>query len=691
MNNIKERIEELAISLKRDNDAYYAIDVQKIKFGLYLSFLKKGYFQEDDLANDDLLSNTPTQYLPCDVSIVDTFHLSTPTVRSIVLEYSQFASLSLSEQDAEVIRDLSKSLPLTIEQINFALLAKGVFPNSISTSAFCEIATQVCGGNFSSFRLYPVSARRTQSGELGVRLGRFERSAVMIVTTESSEKKLKSVFPKLIRACEKMAALTYAVDLQCAVDLKVNKLNKKTLISIDTIMAVLSARDDFYQVSSDCCILSSAHSARANDFVHTLVPYIKAFGSMSIERLPVMFRRFFDYRVRVGSYRTAKSGGSDRVSSLDFSRGYTDGFFSMPTVLACLRHSGYFEISDTLVTLSDTAPDVKLFSYWHEMLLSFVVERQNDVYDFYSCLETNQNYERHLGYTFAEYCAEKYKLEMLSALKEPRGFFIKQGSGYSVDDATVMFADNHRGDYIEPTATVCDELILLTMNKLDEHKQISTSNFTLYKDAIDKEWKTKGTKRATLPNLYSNAEYVADLEIWFTYSHFQQSLTYLRSDTVVCEKAIELLKGRRAYIESLERLSDGSLSERVLSSIEPTIERLDSRIALYENRIEVNRRLSDAVLQSDRYKSYLELMSELEELKERKQSLKISAREYKAHLFIHDYLRKAGDVVTETDMLTVIDEHIKSLLITTTSDGATWYNNGHVLVTTHPYSVPPRL
>lgn len=690
MINVENIIEEQAISLKSSKSEYDQIDIKKIRFGLYLAFLKKGYFSDSDFSNHELLENTPVRYLPCDHSLVDDYHLSTPTVRSLVLEFSEYCCVTLSPDDASAVREIVDELPLTVAQINSHLLFKNVVSNSISASAFCELAEQAANVDATSFRVYPVSDKRSESGELGVRKGRYEREAVVVVSPQSKVKKLKALFPKLVRACEKMSALTYATDMQCAVNLKANILSKRHLISLDTMMAVLQERNDFAPVSSTVCILSGAHSSGHNDFISTLIPYVRTFGSVSTEQLTVFFRQFFDYRLRVGSHRLAKNDKnshkeavSAKVSALDFAKGYSDSFFSLPVVIQCLEHSGYFVINEGSVSLSESAPDVPINSYWREMLLHFVHDCQDEVLHFYLTSRVTGTYERHIAHSFSRYCAQEYRKELVEALRHPDGFFYSENGRCYIDDECSRTADNHRGEFIEPEASNIDEMILRLITQAADEKQKGVNNFDQYKAAVDEEWNSKKRKLSRF-DMYMNDEFVDDLRAWLTNSHYQKALTTLRSDSIMTEQYKAGLLSRVAFVNR-QLQSDGN------HNLLETLERLHERIKTCDNRIAVNQRLSEEVLASDRFKNYMALVEEIDTLKDKKQSLKISGRAYKASLFIHDFIRSSGGSVSESDVESAIHKYIESLLDNTTSEGASWYNNGHMLISTHPYSIPPWL
>ncbi|MEI8659426.1 hypothetical protein [Vibrio sp. Hal054] len=688
MLHIDQRITELTQSLKAHNDAYYVVKPESIRFGLYLAFLKKGYCHAQELAFDELLANVPSEYLPCSLAMTDSYHISTSSVRTIVMQYSELASFDVCEQDANAILSVVDALPLSLNQINTQLIEKEVITRPISANAFCELVAQISDHSVSSFRVYPSSAKASY-GAAELRSERFSRDAVLIVCLTSGLAVIKALFAKLIRASEKLSAITYALDVQCITNLHANHQNNKPCIHIDTLMAVLSTRDDFHAVSPTVCILSHAHTSKTLNFVTMLVPYVRTFKTVATYQLPTLFRRFFDFRLNVSNQELAKvaidapKSVTDKVSTVDFAYHANPDFFCESVALACLNHSGFFVVKGNEITLQSHAPAIQLSSYWQDMLLTFCHEHSDQVECFYN---STNNSGKHIANDFAAYCATQFKAELYHSLLSPNGFFVANDVGYSITPDCELVAQNHRGDYLEPDASQCALLISEIEQQLYSLRQLGKGLLNKNKTALDAKFKKKTKPRPTLYDLYYDTQYVSQLKNLIVSAHGLYALSFIRSDSSVCEKAANGYKERLNYI--VAQMNHEGLEHS--TGLVRAMTNLQNKLDACTNRIEVNESLKQAVLCSPLYKEFNILIEQLVALKEQRHAMKITGRQYKAPLFIHDFLAGQTKAVSVEEVSAYIEDYCASLLDSTSVAGSSWYRNSHVIFTTHPYSIPPR-
>ncbi|AZS26292.1 hypothetical protein DYL72_15395 [Vibrio anguillarum] len=681
MIDIKKHIEDISISLKNKEDKFYLYEFSKIRFGVYLSFLKMGLVHDEDLANRELIENTPSEYLPCAPSVSDSFHLSTQTVRTTLIEFTPYIHFSLSEEDKESITDIVNSLPLTITQINALLQSKLVVRHSVTANGFCFLARLATGVEPQICRINPISSRAISSLNSD-RFRRFEKPFInMIFPNDMKSKFIISLIDKMIRSAEKLSALMGVVDLDCITELPANKdNNNEKFISPDVLHSVLSVRSEFKTINGHACLIESNLDS---GFIEILSVFVGRCGFIHKDRLVRFFESYFHFKTkeragRIDKHKKSVKGNSlsTKVSKYDFNKNITDSFFKKEVVLSAVDNSGIFYCDDSdNYKLKKGIKPASQKAYWVELLLDFVVNNREKV-DANRASKSSESSPSHIALEFRNYCADVYERELAFALETPMSFFRKDGDTIFIDDECIEFANNRRGDFIEPDASECDELSLSIISKMNDIKDLGYSNHDIYKSVFDSKWKK--SKEAVIA-LYMNDDYVDDLSLWLKKSFFSQSVNFLRSDIAIAEQYKVTLSSRMAYIDALMK-TDSS------PNLNEVKDRIEYRLECCEKRVSTNLRLIDEVLSTPDYLQYKALQEELNTIKIRKSSLKITGRQFKAYLHLHDFIVTQKGKATKSELLAFIDNYIADLKMAKSDDGVVFRNNCYWLVSNHPFA-----
>ncbi|MGN2715587.1 hypothetical protein ACTFQF_00145 [Aliivibrio fischeri] len=280
--------------------------------------------------------------------------------------------------------------------------------------------------------------------------------------------------------------------------------------------------------------------------------------------------------------------------------------------------------------------------------------------------------EEKSSYTISLSDAQDYSIEYLNNrfdfyLNNENGFFSNKDKVCSVGQENIHYVNNRNSAYLKPDIDELNDMLGSKYVLLDEIKQKASSNHEVYSEVFSEKWKKVESKNKVDPDyLFTNDEYVNDLEMLYTKSFYTNSLSQIEQQISFSEKRIAESEKRRVFIQSF------SHSEPSSKELNSSLSKLDEREFYAKNKIDQLKKIKKAVFTSESYIEWTKLLLEIEDIKSRKKLLRINPIELKAGLLIHEKIIQEGGDMLISDIKIWIDDVVRRSSSNGDGDGLLW-------------------
>ncbi len=649
-------------------------DYDRVLLDVYLTVLKCGLLTSDSLTYSELLERTPSKYYPCPLHMVDTYNLSTLTVQNRVKKCLDLLEFELSDSDIESIKELYGLLPLTTDQANTFLINKDVIDSRYSHDGICfliKLATKK-DVKKAPINIYDEVADNS-SGEKE-RAKRNSKPSVFVICPDNIQpQKLKVHFLKVLRAVRAMTNQLGFVVLDLVCNSAPLVIKKRNVITVDLVKSVLSARTEYEYVSNGIVIASDIDKS---EYVRLLALLLNKVGSVPTSFASTFFKSFYEYKLQAS--RVKSSDSSDRsnrkkIAFFDLVSGFDVNTIDERTIESVVELSNILSVSSDAISVNQEMKDSDILhndSYWLSIYLDFIS----------STCTSNPTLD-----DLCNYYVDVARNSFEKAFKNPNGFFGVAGENLFVSDDHSLYANNRRGEFVQPDFDSVNDDIAFKLSKLDELKTLGQSNFSVYEEAFMAVWKPKKgskAKKRSLMELYSDSEFVSDLRTWMVNSRPQSAINYLKTDNATCDYCISSLVKRLAYIKSQESLIQNSSDSEALDT---TISNTEHKIELWNERKSINLEILNDVSQSELSVKMEAINAELEVLYALRKSLRIKTKEFESHLLIHDWIVQSGGTLAVERVYDMAESYLSVLCSKSVPANVPVYHALYNLFNYHPF------
>ncbi|ELP5729202.1 hypothetical protein QTV44_002468 [Vibrio vulnificus] len=642
-------------------------EYRRLRFDVYTSLLNMGFVIDEVVAFPSVLSRTPEEYYYCDPSLVDTFHVSPQTLRNShkVLSPKLLGIIRdemLSDNDRHVLRRLLPNLPLTPNQINTTLMNEGVITSPISHVAMMYLFEMV--GDTVDAWLAPKYAPRDKSSK---RAARFSRPTVPVLFNDTVAKnQLVSYINKLVRAAEKISSVIGFVDLDLLVKISpLDKFKAKKSVLKEFLRSFFSYREEYCDNGS-YIIISKVDDS---DFVRRLGVFIQSVGAVSPSIASPFMLRCINYKCYLSQQgldehneQLAKDSFSTKFRTSDYELDYVPS----DVALWVLSHSELLHVSESSIGLSSLAFNRVNEMFWVDYFLQYRSSQSYRQYD---------NISEAID-AFCDYIIGIFQSEFRYCLVEPKGFFGVTSDKVYVESVHSNHSANHRGDYIQPNATLLDEEFHSVFLEFKEFQDLLESNYEVYSRAFYNKY---ADKTASQVNNFFKDDFIEDLYEWLSRSPIDTATGFI-------ERNISKFEGMIANIDA-RRNNNYQLAELLNVRNDQSIESLNTRRTQVEFCLDESRAILERLKTSEVASETLRYQSELERLTSAKKALKIRTVDFKYYLLIHDLIVGNGGEVSREDFDLILQDYLDSLCVNVDGKLSLIRVVAHRILSQHPFAI----
>ncbi|ACH64673.1 hypothetical protein [Aliivibrio fischeri] len=661
MIDFEGRVNEIATSLYNEN-LTNSVDIKRVTFDIYITMLKQGFLCSESLTNEKLLSHVPYEYYPCNSHLVGSFYMTPAMLRIISKKYESYIKINISEEDKKEIVILSKMLPLTHEQANLYLLNNNVISNEIAPEGI-----QYLINNFSNISCKPVllSIYPIDANAKVERAKRNTKPSIYYLLPDVINKtKFNTHLESIKRQVARQESYIGFSILSSICDSFPFKFNGKNILTTDFVRSILSSRPEFKLIDDISCISQDVSNS---EFSSLLKQYINHVGTISHSDAYAFFLRYFEYKkFKQGGYsknndfgKTTKTKRDEKLQFSDIVDNVViDYLFNVEDVIYILSNIDGFVIGDNSIDFDgiDSSIHGVNESAWDAFFLSFCKKIREEKSSYTISLSDAQDYS-------IEYLNNRFDFY----LNNENGFFSNKDKVCSVGQENIHYVNNRNSAYLKPDIDELNDMLGSKYVLLDEIKQKASSNHEVYSEVFSEKWKKVESKNKVDPDyLFTNDEYVNDLEMLYTKSFYTNSLSQIEQQISFSEKRIAESEKRRVFIQSF------SHSEPSSKELNSSLSKLDEREFYAKNKIDQLKKIKKAVFTSESYIEWTKLLLEIEDIKSRKKLLRINPIELKAGLLIHEKIIQEGGDMLISDIKIWIDDVVRRSSSNGDGDGLLW-------------------
>lgn len=671
-------VNNIAISLFNSNSVNNNVEFKRVLFDVYITMLKQGFLCSESLTNEKLLSYTPYEYFPCDAHLVGSFYMTPAMLRIITKKYEQNVKLDISNDDKKQICNLSKLLPLTHEQANLYLINNNVIASEIAPEGIQYLINSVSNIHCKPvlMSIYPIDS--------SVKVERAKRntkpSVYYFLPDVINKTKFNSHIESIKRQISRQSSYIGFSILTSICDSFPFKFNGKNIITVDFIRSILSARPEFKIIDDISCVTQEPSSS---EFSSLLKQYLSNVGEISHNDAYNFFLRYFEYKkFKQGGYnknadfgKTVKSKKdeklqfSDIVDNIvpDYLLSVDDIIFvisNIEGIIVTEKNINFDGVDNSIYGVNESAWDAFFLSYCKS-------EREKNNAKYSISMRSAQEY-------FLNYISEQFKFY----LNNDNGFFSVVDGYCCVNDENINYFNNRNSVYLKPNIDELNDSLGTKYVLLDEIKQKSLSNHDIYSEVFSEKWGKIESKNKEDPDfLFTNDDYVKDLTMVYVKSFYMHSLSLIEQQVSFSNKRIADCQKRRLFVHSFSK--NDSTSKEFISALT----KLDEREEYSLNKIAKLNTIRDAVLLSESYVESHKVLTEIDDIKSSRKSLRINPVALKAGFMLHEKIVQEGGKSLLSDIETWVNELIEHSWSGASGDSIIWkYARSNLSrYTSHPY------
>ncbi|MEI8659430.1 hypothetical protein [Vibrio sp. Hal054] len=621
-------------------------DKKRVIFDVTVTLTYLGFYDDSAHSYASALEAVPAQYLPCDLELADSFHLSNMSISRIVKYYTPvlLSGIKIANADVNYLKNIKSRLPLTMDSINSELISYGVIKSNISFRCLLFLFDIIfsCKHAIDSSVIFLSSKDFDEDGN---RYERNTRPSFKVIHESRHAKDVKLISSAIVRNSESVGKVLGFISFELVYKLLLilNEASVKNVFSDPDV-----AKDFTYSICSikfpnrfgDFCVYDELKST---DFYEFLYQYLSVVRVMPKSRI-------IDFTYRILKYRTHASRSSSKVA-LKMSSPLIGRVIEEVRIPDSVFYNVVDSVDFTLTDADAVAINDEIFvdvegckSIAYFIVLDYLKINGNE---FFNMSESERIEAVKLHY------ASVMEEKLHNALDNPDGFFDVVNGVYKVNSSHVKHKENHIGHYKRPHYDyITDEIY--TENALYDD-EITNSNA-----AFDLHFKLYSKISNMTSDSWSDVMVDDSHELYSDLMEMRRKLILETSYDAARRWLNSELKRAKANSSSCQRYLDYLLLAKDNDAYAETLTRTQARLDKWMTIVDIISNDIELLTTSPSYISKINHQNRILELSEQRERLSILPSTYKAHILLHDFISLNASV-SRADMEAFVTSYCTAL------------------------------